>query len=107
MMQEVGRYLLDWFRVTLAVDGLTEAEVKPDLAYLQMELEARIYLRNPQTRWDSKLSHIIVTIEAQNLDVRSAGLTLYDELFESVAATINFKSEAGFSIRILDVQSVQ
>jgi hypothetical protein len=94
---------MNWFLVRLKLSGVSEVEALKDISDLQAELNMRTYLRNPKVWWESKAQSILVEIEIEGVDAKRAGLAVYDDFFESAVATINFSSEEGFRIEIVEV----
>jgi hypothetical protein len=89
---------MPFIRVTIAVLGLTEAEVSAGLPDLLDEFRHRHWLANPSASWDVVRRGLIVTIDYEGRDTKLCGRAVLDEVRDCVVACLQFSSDIHFAI---------
>lgn len=95
---------LDLFLVQVSIEGYTEVEIQQDLNDFFDDLKSRDYLINPQVWYDAEVGEIRIDVTTEASSSQSASLMVYDDIFEAVVANINFSSENGIKVKILNTE---
>jgi hypothetical protein len=97
--------LMSKVRTKISVAGFNEDEVAEGLQDFLAELKERPWLTNPQAEWDAKQNLLLVTIETEGDDPKLESESVFDEIWDCVAAYFSFSSER-ISFDILEAELI-
>jgi hypothetical protein len=92
-------------RTKISVAGFNDTEIAEGLQDFLVEFKERPWLANPQAEWDSERSLLLVTIETEGDDPKLESDSVFDEVWDCVAAYFSFSSER-ISFYILEAKLI-
>jgi hypothetical protein len=92
-------------RTKISVAGFNDAEIAEGFQDFPAEFKERPWLTNPQAEWDSERSLLVVTIETEGDDPKLESESVFDEVWDCVAAYFSFSSER-ISFDILEAKLI-